>query len=89
VLNIHALFAEQSIKDTEKSFRGKGYAQLKKEVAELLIDKLDPFYRKKKEFTSRELYVQEILKSGAKKARSIAQMTMEDVRSKVGLLAQN
>jgi len=89
LLSIYALFAEESIKDTEKAFRGKGYAQLKKEVAELLIDKLDPFYRKKKEFTSRELYVQEILRNGARKARSIAQATMEDVRSKVGLLPQS
>lgn len=86
LLSIYALFAEESIKDTEKAFRGKGYAQFKKETAELLIDRLDPFRRKKKELTSRELYIKEILKNGARKARSIAQITMGDVRSKIGLL---
>jgi tryptophanyl-tRNA synthetase len=86
LLSMYALFADETVQDTEKAFRGKGYAQLKKDLAELLIDKLDPFRRKKKEFQSRELYVQEILRSGAKKARSIAQVTMDDVRSKVGLL---
>ena len=86
LLSIYALFAEESIKDTEKAFRDKGYAQLKKETAELLIEKLDPFRRKKKELQTRELYIQEILKNGARKARSIAQMTMEDVRGKIGLL---
>lgn len=87
LLAIYSLFTEQSIKDTEKQFLGKGYAALKKETAELLIDKLEPFRRKKKELQSRDLYLKEILKHGARKARSIASATMEDVRAKVGLLS--
>ena len=86
LLSIYALFAEQSVKDAEKSFRGKGYAALKKETADLLSDKLEPFRRKKKELQSRELYLKEILKNGARKARSIAQTSIEDIRSKIGLL---
>lgn len=87
LLTIYSLFAEQSIKDTEKQFQGKGYASLKKSVAELLVDKLDPFRRKKKELQSRDLYLKEILKHGARKAHAIASATMEDVRSKLGLLS--
>jgi len=87
LLTIYSLFSEQSIKDAEKQFQGKGYAALKKEMAELLVDKLEPFRRKKKELQSRDLYLKEILKHGAKKARSIASQTMEDVRSKLGLLS--
>jgi tryptophanyl-tRNA synthetase len=86
LLTIYALFAEQSVKDAEKHFHGQGYAQLKKDVAELLIDKLDPFRKKKKELEHRDLYLREILKAGAHKARSVAEQTMEDVRSKVGLV---
>ena len=87
LLTIYSLFAEQSLKDVEKQFQGKGYATLKKGVAELLIDKLEPFRRKKKELMTRDLYLKEILKHGARKARSIAETTMQDVRSKLGLLA--
>jgi len=87
LLTIYSLFAEESLKDAEKHFQGKGYAALKKDVAELLIDKLDPFRRKKKELLTRDLYLKEILKHGAKKATSVAEATMEDVRSKIGLLA--
>ena len=87
LLVIYSLFSEQSIQDTEKQFQGKGYAALKKSVAELLIEKLEPFRKKKKELQSRDLYLKEILKHGAKKARSIASATMEDVRSKLGLLS--
>lgn len=87
LLMIYSLFAEESIKDVEKKFQGKGYADLKKEVANLLIDKLDPFRKKKRELQNREIYVQEILKRGAKKASSTAQGTMEEVRSKIGLVS--
>jgi len=87
LLSIYALFAEESMKDTEKKFEGKGYADLKKTTAELLAEKLEPFRRKKKELQSRELYIEEILKHGAQRARSIAQLTMQDVRSKIGLLS--
>jgi len=87
LLTIYSLFAEESLKDAEKHFQGKGYAALKKDVAELLIDKLDPFRRKKKELLTRDLYLKEILKHGAKKATSVAEATMEDVRSKIGLLS--
>ena len=87
LLVMYSLFAEQSIKDTEKQFQGKGYAALKKEAAEFLIDKLEPLRKKKKELQSRDLYLKEVLKRGAEKAHSVASQTMEDVRSKLGLLS--
>ena len=86
LLTIYSLFAEESLKDVEKQFRGKGYAGLRKSVADLLIDKLEPFRRKNKELLVRNLYLKEILKSGARKAQSVAEATMEDVRSKIGLV---
>lgn len=87
LLTIYSLFAKEPIKDIEKKFRGKGYAAFKKALAELLVEKLAPFRRKKKELQNRDLAIQEILKHGAKRARAIAQTTMEDVRTKIGLLS--
>ena len=86
LLAIYSLFAEESLRDTEKHFYDKGYATLKKDVAELLVDKLDPFRRKKKELLTRDVYLKEILKHGARKAHPIAERTMEEVREKIGLL---
>lgn len=85
LLAIYSLFARQPINDIEKQFGGAGYADFKKALGELLVEKLDPFRRKKEELQNRELYIREILMQGAKKARSIAQETMEQVRSKIGL----
>ncbi len=85
LLTIYSLFSNKSIKDLEKKFKGKNYAEFKKSLAQLLILKLEPFRGKKKELLSREVYVQEILNKGEKRARSIAQSTITDVRQKMGL----
>jgi tryptophanyl-tRNA synthetase len=76
----------KTIKEIEKKFKGKGYAEFKKSLSRLLIDSLEPFRRKKKELLTREVYVKEILNQGAKKAGVIAQSTMQEVRRKMGLV---
>ncbi len=85
LLTIYSAFSGKSIKEIEKQFNGKGYADLKKQLAELLVIKLEPFRRKKKEFLAREIYVKEILERGRKRAETLAQATMEEVRKKMGL----
>lgn len=85
LLIIYSLFSEKPVKEVEKIFRGKGYAQFKKSLAELLINSLEPFRRKRKELLSREVYVQETLKLGARRAKIIAESTIQEVRKKMGL----
>lgn len=75
----------KSIKDLERKFKGKGYADLKKSLAQLLIEKLEPFRRKKKELEAREVYVHEILELGRRKAQVLASSAIQEVRSKMGL----
>ena len=86
LLLIYSLFSEKSIESIEKKFRDKNYASFKKALAELLIAKLEPFGKKYRELKNRDLYVEEILKQGETKARSIASSTMSEVRKKMGLL---
>ena len=85
LLTIYSLFDGKSIKELEKEFEGKGYAQFKKSLADLLIKSLEPFRRKRKEFLARKVYVQETLKLGTKKAQSIAELTLSEARRKMGL----
>lgn len=85
LLTIYSLFSEQKIKDLERKFKGKGYADLKKSLSQLLIDRLEPFRRKKKELEAREIYVHEVLELGRKKAQVLASSTIQEVRSKMGL----
>jgi len=85
LLTIYSLFSNKSIREVEKKFKDKGYAQLKKSLAQLLIDSLEPFRRKRKELLTREVFVKETLKLGAKRAQSIASSTISETRAKMGL----
>jgi tryptophanyl-tRNA synthetase len=84
LLTIYSLFSGKSIKELEKKFKKSGYESFKKELARLLISSLEPFRRKRKELLKREIYLKEILKKGAERARIIAQSTMKEVRQKMG-----
>lgn len=85
LLTIYSLFSGKSIKEIEKKFKNSGYEKFKKQVAEILINSLEPFRRKRNELLSREVYVKEILNKGRKKAEVIARSTVQDVRKKMGL----
>ena len=85
LLMIYSLFSNKTIKEIEKKFKLKGYAEFKKSLALVLIDSLEPFRRKKQELNSREVYVNEILGQGAKRAQVLAQSTMQEVKKKMGL----
>jgi len=86
LLLIYSLFSEKSMESSEKKFRGKNYVSFKKALSELLVEKLGPFRKKYQELKNRDLYVEEILKQGERKASSIAAFTMTEVRKKMGLL---
>lgn len=85
LLMIYSAFSGMPIQEVEKKFSSKGYADFKKQLAELLIIQLEPFRRKKKELAAREIYIKEILERGRKRAETMAQTTMEEVRKKIGL----
>ena len=85
LLTIYSSFSGKTIKELENKFKNKGYAEFKKSLAELLINSLEPFRKKRKELLSREVYVNEILEQGRKRALIIAESTMSDVKKKMGL----
>ncbi len=85
LLTIYGAFKDVSIKEAEEEMKDKSYAEFKSIVADTLINHLQPLRDKKDELTSREVYVQEILKSGARRAETIAQSTMIEVRKNMGL----
>jgi len=86
LLTIYSLFSGLAIEKIERKFKGKGYEEFKKSLVKLLIEKLEPFRRKKKEFLTREVYIREILERGRKKAQIIAQSTLKEVKEKMGLI---
>jgi tryptophanyl-tRNA synthetase len=86
LLTIYSLLANKPTQEIEKEFKGKTYADFKKSLAEVVVNYLEPFRRKQKEFTAREVYIEEILKQGQRRASTIAQETMREVKEKMGLI---
>lgn len=86
LLTIFSLLTSKTTQELEKEFKGKNYGDFKKALAEVVVNYLEPFRRKQKEFAAREVYVQEILKQGQARAQKIAQETMKEVKEKMGLI---
>jgi len=86
LLTIYSLFSNKSIKELEKQFQGKGYQVFKEKLAQLLVEKLEPFRRKKKELALRQGFLEKILTEGRKRAQIIAQETMKKVKKRMGLI---
>jgi len=84
LLTIYSLFSNKSVGEIEKMYHGKGYADFKADLAEVIVDFLKPFQKKYNEFDDKE--VLKILEKGASKAREIAGQTMSEVRKSVGLI---
>lgn len=86
LLTIYHLFSGKSIQDLEKKYQDKGYAEFKKDLAEIIIKGLRPFQEKRKKYEKNPQLVNKILIEGETKARKIAQKTIKEVKKKMGLL---
>lgn len=84
LLNIFSLLTGKEIKNLEKEFAGKGYAEFKKGLAEATADFLSDFQKKFQKIKDDE--ARKILAEGAKKARAMAEKKMSEVKNKIGLI---
>jgi len=62
-----------------------GCVEDKKKLYEFLLDYFSDFRKKRNEIKNKKDYIYEILAEGARKAREVARVTMEEVREAVGM----
>ncbi|HRY82623.1 MAG TPA: tryptophan--tRNA ligase [Candidatus Moranbacteria bacterium] len=84
LINIYSLIADISIKDVEKKFQKKNYADFKADLAEVIIAFLKPLQEKMAKLTDEK--VLKILENGAKKVRPIATKKLQEVKEKIGFI---
>jgi tryptophanyl-tRNA synthetase len=85
LLEIYHLITGKSQAEVEEHFAGKGYAQLKGDLADATIEFLRPFQQRVREISDEELDT--ILAQGREKASRIAKATLKDVFERTGLTA--
>jgi tryptophanyl-tRNA synthetase len=83
LLTIHQLLTKQTPEEIETHFEGKGYGQLKSELADVTIDFLTPFQERVSSISDEELDA--ILTSGSERVRALARPTLDEAKARMGL----
>jgi tryptophanyl-tRNA synthetase len=86
LLTIHSALSGRGIGELEEHFAGRGYGDLKKELAEVVADFVTPVRRRTQELLDDPAELQRTLAQGAARAREVAARTVADVYDKVGFL---
>lgn len=85
LLVIYELFTGEGRKDIEARFEGKGYADLKGEISEVIIESLRPVQSRYKQLTEDPAHIDALLSKGANKIRPTAERVLSEVKEKIGL----
>ena len=86
LLNIISAIKGISPEELVENYKGKGYADLKKDAADAIVAELAPIQEKVKELLKDKKYLESIYKEGAQKASYAAAKTLRKVQKKVGMI---
>jgi len=86
LLTIHSALSGQKISDLENHFSGKGYGDLKGEVADVVVEYLKPIREKTLELLADETHLLTLLSAGAAKAHDVSSKTLAKTYSNLGLV---
>ena len=86
LLTIHSVLSGTSIADLEAQFAGKGYGDLKGEVAEVVTAEFGPIRERALELLADPAELDRILTANAERAAGIANATLRRVYDRVGFL---
>jgi len=89
LLAIFQAFAEWTDDRIKAHFAGMRYGDLKKQVAEMVISKLEPLQKRYNEIVSEEGYLESVLSRGAERVSPIANSTVELVKHRMGLYTRH
>lgn len=86
LISILSTIAGKKPEDIEKEYDGIGYAKFKSDVAEALVEELQPLQNTVKQLLDDKPYMESIYKSGAEKASYVANKTLRKMQKKLGLI---
>ena len=86
LMTIYHLLSDKSLTDIESGYAGKTYVEFKKDLSDIIVSFLQPFQSRRKEFENNLDQVVSILEKSEQKCRALADETLSDVKSKMGLI---
>jgi tryptophanyl-tRNA synthetase len=86
LLSIYGALTGRGIADLEETYAGRGYGDLKKELAEVVVEFVTPFQQRTAAYLDDPAELDKVLAAGAEKARAIAGPTLATMYDRVGFL---
>jgi tryptophanyl-tRNA synthetase len=88
LLGIYSALTGQTVAELEKSYGGKGYGDLKKDLGEVLTEFVTPFQERVRSYLDDPAELDKVLARGGARAREVASVTIEQAYERVGFLAR-
>ena len=85
LLVIYEQFTGQGREEIESRFEGKGYVDLKRELAEVVVESVNVVQTRYRELTADPAHIDRLLAEGADKVRPTAEKTLALVKERVGI----
>jgi tryptophanyl-tRNA synthetase len=86
LLTIYGLLAGEPVETIEVRYEGRGYADFKKDLGDVVVGALAPFQRRMKELADDKGFTLDVLRDGAERAEAVAERTMRKVRERMGFV---
>ncbi|WP_309134629.1 tryptophan--tRNA ligase [Cellulomonas sp.] len=86
LLTIFSALSGRTVPSLEADYAGKGYGDLKKDLADVVVDFLTPFQERVHHYLSDPSALDDVLADGAERARELAVPTLERMYDRTGLL---
>ncbi|MEV6879378.1 tryptophan--tRNA ligase [Amycolatopsis sp. NPDC051128] len=86
LLTIYSALTERTIADLEAAYEGKGYGDLKKDLADVLVEWVTPFQRRAQSYLDDVAELDKVLAAGAERAREVASKTLAKTYQRIGFL---
>ncbi len=85
LLTVYQLLTGKEPAEIENHFTGKSYKDLKEQLAETVIETLQPLQERYRELTGEDGYLDDMLARGAERAEAHAENKLQQVYNKIGL----
>jgi len=86
LLRIFSALDDRSIDQLENDYAGKGYGDLKKDLAEVVTEAISPFRQRALVYLDDPAQLDKVLADGAERAAAVAEATLAAVHERVGFL---
>ncbi|GAA3667560.1 tryptophan--tRNA ligase [Nocardioides ginsengisoli] len=87
LLTIYSALTGESVTSLEEQYVGRMYGDLKKELAEVVVDFVTPFRERTLELLDNQDHLMQVLAQGAETAGAVAEATLRDVYQRIGFVA--